>query len=232
MRKPQALVLVLAIFLAFAARLFGTAQAPDELRIDDKTYYIDTNPLAEYLHLHPGALPRSEVISTANWRGYVATWRLADGKLQLEDVRIATRRAMDPDAPEEEKSRSVLTSLFPSGGPQDATWFSGYLIVPTGELVKYVHMGYASTFSSNLIVKVEEGSVTAQRAMDQKAFESFRRDQFERFKRTPGYSEEIKRLREKNDPMTEKEVEEFLFEAATEEYMSRIFDGPSEDGQK
>ncbi|MFM8509872.1 MAG: hypothetical protein ACKOCU_06045, partial [Betaproteobacteria bacterium] len=40
-----------------------------------------------------------------------------------------------------------------------AHWYSGTLRVPQGELLKYRHMGWASTFERDLLIDVEDGVV-------------------------------------------------------------------------
>ena len=58
---------------------------------------------------------------------------------------------------ESEASKSVLKALFGDDASRVATWFTGHLIVPTGEIVNYVHMGYGSTYSSYIVVTVVPG---------------------------------------------------------------------------
>jgi hypothetical protein len=53
-----------------------------------------------------------------------------------------------------------LESLFPGFAQRVfAHWYSGTLRVPQGELLKYRHMGWASTFESDLLIEVEDGIV-------------------------------------------------------------------------
>ena len=89
-------------------------------------------------------------------------------------------------------------------------------------------MGYASTYASYLVITVVDGAAKSQRAMAAVDFEAFRRRQFARFKKTPEYAEEIARLQEHEEPRLEKEFEEFLFEAATGVYVTRIFESSPE----
>lgn len=216
---------VLASSLVLATGLFGSeTQAPDEIRVGDQTYFIATEPLASFLEQHPDALPSSEVVSSYNWRGYIATWRLADDKLLLEDVRMMTIAAADPRAPADTQWRSVLEVLFPKGGPQQATWFSGYLIVPTGTLQENVRLGYKLAYSTYLVARVEKGAVTSQREMDWNAFQVFRGEQFAKFKTTPAFGQLVEHLRSLYPQKTAKEHEDHLFEFGTPHYLYRIGD--------
>ena len=216
---------LLLLLLAVAGSAGATAQAPDILKIGDQTYSIYTNPLQPFLEANPKLLPESEVTSSGLWRGYIATWVVRDGRLFVEDVRVLTKAAMDPDAPESKQYRSVMKELFGNASPRVATWFTGHLIVPKGEVVDYVHMGYASTWSSYLVVTVVKGEIQAQREMNRDQFEELRRAQFAAFKKTPEYARVLEKTMTYDDPMPADEAEQFLFEVMSEEYMSRIFEG-------
>ena len=53
-----------------------------------------------------------------------------------------------------------LETVFP-GYPDRvfAHWYTGTLRVPQGKVLKYVHMGYQSTFESDMLIDVERGVV-------------------------------------------------------------------------
>lgn len=209
----------LLFLLAMAAALpaWATAQAPEVLKFEGNTYSINTNPLEPWLAAHPRALPKSEVISSGLWRGYIGTWAIRDGTLFLEDVRILTS---------DDRDRSVMKEMFPGGAPQPAAWFTGNLIVPTGKLVKYVHMGYGSTYASYMIATVSKGTVRQIRTMNANEFEAFRRAQFEAFKKTPEYRKHLETVRKGESKTSDDFDEQFLFQFASEEYLSRIFPEP------
>jgi hypothetical protein len=133
---------------------------------------------------------------------------------------------MDPDAPEEKRFRSAMEHIFRNNEPKVATWFTGHLIIPTGEIVEYVHMGYGSRYSSYMIATIVKGAVRNVRDMNGEQFDAFRRSQFEAFKKTPEYSEHRNRVKKRDEAMPDDEVEQFLFEVHSEEYTSRIFGKP------
>ncbi|HYK02339.1 MAG TPA: hypothetical protein VE974_11320 [Thermoanaerobaculia bacterium] len=212
--------------LAVATRLGATAQAPDVLKIGAKTYFIHTNPLAPVLAASPGRLPEPEVHSTGLWRGYIATWSVRDKQLFLEDVGVPTRKFMD-DVPESEQLRSAMKALFGEAGPRPATWFTGHLVVPTGEIVDYVHMGYGSTYSSYLVLTIVRGALQNEQAMNREEFERFRRAQYAAYRKTPQYAQSVADAKRGEDRMPDERIEEFLFQFAAEEYLSRVFEPAS-----
>lgn len=83
------------------------------------------------------------VHSTANWRGYVATWRLDDGVLWL--VGLEGDWLLEP------------------GPPIRATWVDDTLRIGHGEVVDYVHAGFMSRWAEEEYLTVEGGVVTGRR---------------------------------------------------------------------
>ena len=73
MRKPAALTILFG-FILIATLSFATGQAGDVLILDGKKYSIFTNPLESWVEKNPNRIPRSNVTSTALWRGYIGGW--------------------------------------------------------------------------------------------------------------------------------------------------------------
>lgn len=53
-----------------------------------------------------------------------------------------------------------------SDGPIFADWFSGVLRIPKGEVLRYAHMGFATIYEQELLVKIEQGVVVATELVD------------------------------------------------------------------
>ena len=212
----------LSIVALSAALIFATAQQGDILLLEGKKYSIYTNPLEPYLSLNPGKLPKAEAYSTANWRGYVATWQVKDNRLMLTDVGIlhsVSNKNNEGDRSTE--MRSVIAEMFPGQKEVLAEWFSGHVIIPNGQLVNYVHMGYASIYEKYILLRVEKGLVARKWESDTEAFMKFRDAQFSAFKKTDEYK---KALAETNkEGGASKQNEEFIREFYSERYMSMIF---------
>jgi hypothetical protein len=204
----RGVVVLLALALS-ASRAGATAQTPDVISVDGKTHDLTVNPLERYLAEHPEKRPSSNTWSSANWRGYVAHWAVADGKLILTDVRIATGK---------DETASVLKDVFQEPPPIVATWFTGHLIIPTGKLVQYVHMGYASEFDRYLVLRIKEGVVTKTTPMDREAFAQFRAAQFAAFKKTETYRKAIA------GDGAAKAPEEFLYQFYSGVYLAAVYD--------
>ena len=227
MRKPAALAILFGLILV-ATFSFATGQAGDILILDGKKYSIFTNPLESWVEKNPNRVPRSNVTSTALWRGYIATFTVKEHGLYLTNIEILN----DDPMKSMRDMRSVMATVFPHQTDVLADWFTGNIIIPEGKEVQYVHMGYASTYEKYIILRVERGVVQRQSNLDTREFVEFREKQFERFKKTEQYRkalEETKKESEKDGPSDPKQDEQFLKEFYSAEYMAMIF---PEESQK
>ena len=226
MRRVFATFLLVAVMF-FPLFVFATAQQGDILLLKGKQYFIYTNPLRAYLEKNPGKLPKSQVISSSNWRGYVATWGVKDDRFVLTDIGILQPVHKPGEAVFSTELRSVMLEMFPGQKEVVADWFTGHVIVPDGKLVNYVHMGYASTYEKYIILTVKNGAVIRNWTADTAAFIRFRDAQFAAYKKTDAYRAALDEITQKEGEekgMSAKQREEFLREFYSETYMSIIFD--------
>jgi hypothetical protein len=60
----------------------------------------------------------------------------------------------------EEAQQRLLGEIFPGAtAPIFAEWFSGEIFLIAGELLQYVHMPYASTYETEIILKIQNGKL-------------------------------------------------------------------------
>jgi hypothetical protein len=62
-----------------------------------------------------------------------------------------------------------LADLFPgkvSDGRVFASWFTGELRIPEGNLLRYVHMGFGSVHEQERFIRVEAGIIISERVID------------------------------------------------------------------
>lgn len=130
-----------------------TAQAHEWLILDGEQMSMaccpalpEGHPRIETVDPLPDARQCGTILSTACWRQYIGTWEIADGRFYLK--KIIGRYHLAGDAP-----------LF-------ADWYSGALIVPRGEQLKYVHMGFESIYEQELRIDILKGIVTGRRVVD------------------------------------------------------------------
>ena len=165
-----------------------TAQTPDRIRFRPRgaTHLLCENPLASFLRDRGLRKTRGGMMSSANWRGYVATWLLYRDRLWLAEVSsrgvIVDRRKIEVDptskieiepegdqpdgpgfAPGPLDGRPFsVDGLFPDEHrppetPVFAEWYSGELRIPEGEMLRYVHGGYGTVHERDRLILIERG---------------------------------------------------------------------------
>lgn len=127
-----------------------TIQAADILSYNGKKTTIATEPLKPYLET------RSDVgfiyKTTALVRGYIGTWEIKNKKLYLVSLVgfIENNEQVD------------LNYLFPNQTEVFASWYSGDIRIPEGELLKKINLGYASVFEKDRFLNIKEGILTSE----------------------------------------------------------------------
>lgn len=129
-----------------------TAQISERLLVEGEQVALLTEPLNEYF-TQGGHNPGFQSTSTALWRGYVGSWEIVADRLYL--IGLSGVLASGEDA--------SMESVFP-GFPDRvfAHWFSGSLRIPKGKLLKYVHMGYSSTYEKDMYLRIRKGVLIGQ----------------------------------------------------------------------
>jgi len=205
----------------------STAQKADRIIIEGIEYPLFTNPMEEYFIKHPNRKPQSTIMSTALWRGYVATFGFSGDRLYLMDLKIEVPAEPDERTGELEVSwNSVKHTVAPDVDTLFIDWFTGILVVPDGELVYYVHMGYGSTYSEYTLLEVKGGTLTGVRRLDHEQYDQFREKQFQEYKKTEGYRQQVDELKadDEGDEWSSEEIDDFL-RSYILEYTSRFLDG-------
>ena len=154
-----------------------TAQTPDRIQFQPRgaTHPLCENPLDQFLRARGLKQARGGSWSSANWRGYVATWLLQKDGLWLTSVSsnglIVDRRQSEAAAEADADSEVAgaldgrpfsVDGLFPddtrpADAPVFADWYSGELRIPEGEMIQYVHGGYGTTYERDRLILIERG---------------------------------------------------------------------------
>lgn len=178
------LTVVLTLFLGL--NVFATAQYPDKIIYNGKEYNLNSNPLESYFEKNPDKRPKAQVMSTALWRGYVATFEVKDNQLFLKEIEIQYRDTTSKES-YNYKWRSVINEVFPDQKEIKIDWLTGLLVIPHGKLVNYVHMGYGSTYKKYILLEFDNGDLKTEKKFDYKEYENFKEKQFQIFKKTEEY---------------------------------------------
>lgn len=212
------IVLIFLLMLFLSIDVFATAQMSDKIIYKGKVYMLHSNPMEAYFEKNPEKQPRGGIVSSALWRGYVATFEVRNDMLYLKDIEIMYRDTIDKEN-FNSKWRSAFKEVVPDGKELAIDWMTGLLVLPQGKIVNYVHMGYASTYENYTVLEVDKGIVKREISFDYKAYDEFRDKQYRAFKMTEEYK------KTKADLMQDGNSEEFIDSFLREyiiKYTSRI----------
>ena len=212
------LLLTIILTLFSGLNVFATAQFPDKINYNGKEYNLNSNPLEVYFEKNPNKRPKSEVRSSALWRGYVATFEIIDNQLFLKDIEIQYRDTTSKGS-NNSNWKSVLNEVFADQKNIQVDWYTGLLVLPQGKVVNYVHMGYGSTYQHYTILELNKGVLTQEKQFKSKAYEKFKEKQFQVFKQTEDYNKMKSDLLQKGN--SEEFIDSFLRSYVTE-YTSKI----------
>ncbi|RYG14341.1 MAG: hypothetical protein EON92_02440 [Burkholderiales bacterium] len=211
-------ILMVCLALAIAPGARATAQASDLLIVEGKEFALNTNPLESQLEKREWKRPEEAVISSANWRGYIATWEIKEDKLFLKD---ATILVSDPKDKDEYVSKSITEDLYPGASEVFADWYTGALIVPDGKMTRYVHMGYGSSFDHYQVFRVQAGKVVEHLSMTGAEFDAYKEQKFAAFRKTDAYAKAAADFRKEAPDLDEAHAVDFIKAYFSETYLSQ-----------
>jgi hypothetical protein len=209
---------MVCLAMALSPVVNATAQASDELIVEGKKFALNTNPLETQLEQKQWKPPKEAVISSANWRGYIATWEIKDDKLFLKE---ATILVSDPKDEHEYLRKPITSDLYPGATEVLADWYTGALIVPDGKMTHYVHMGYGSSFDHYQVFRVRAGAVVEHLSMTGAEFEVYREKKFAAFRKTEAYAKAYADFRKEAADLDEAYAVDFIKSYFAETYLSQ-----------
>jgi len=212
--------ILLMVAVSLSVQSYATAQRPDKIIYQGQEFALHSNPLEAYFGHFPDKRPTGGITSTGLWRGYVATFEVIDGQLFVVDIEVEKVDLTAVDS-YSYKWVSVMDEVFPDQPEVKVDWLTGLLVIPRGELVNYVHMGYAATYSEYTLLEFHNGDLTEEMTFDLEAYERFKEKQFQAFKQTEEYQRLIDEYRQSGYVRDEEFMDGFLREFVIE-YSSQI----------
>ena len=189
--KRTAVLVILALAICWS-RLHATAQEPDRLIFRGEECALFVNPLETFFHENPEKRVKG-CTSTALWRGYVAKFEIRDSILYVKDVEIMGPVVRIVDSTPL-SLQSVFPAIFDSDSAVMADWFSGLLVLPGGEIIDNVHMGYATKFECYILLQISNGVLVKEREVSGDEYMEFKRRQFREYKKSPEYRAQVEEL--------------------------------------
>lgn len=151
-------LIVLIILVASSKFAYPTGQVPDYLVIDSDTFAIFSNPLESYFEEENNR----EISglrgcgSTACWRGYKAFWLLSNDSLFL--TKITSCHSFDWCKDIRDADLGIMFGNEYNSKTVFASWFTGGILIPKGNLIQYVHMGYGSIYEEEETIIFKRGT--------------------------------------------------------------------------
>lgn len=146
--------------LAFSLQVHSTAQYGDILIYKGDTLQLFSNPLENYLETKSRRTINDYELtwtSTACYRGYIATWKIANDSLYL----LRVQKGCQSENPQyfDLKLEFGTDSVF-------AYWYTGKALAPKGKLIHYVHDAYESFYEYEIVLAFENGLLTSKQEFD------------------------------------------------------------------
>ena len=153
-KKPAYMknVLFILIILACSNFAMATEQMPDYLYYENKKLALHTgwghpSPLQTYYSQNNLDYPFA-MLSTANYRGHVAIWKIVDNKLYLKEIKIREELY----TPKEYNISSKADSLNRNNSVF-ADWFSGMITCREKENSYYFYVRYGEVLNIQILSK-------------------------------------------------------------------------------
>jgi hypothetical protein len=96
--------------------------------------------------------------STGNWRGYIGKWQMENDTLYLLEI-------WDDDYEKQADLKQIFGEYYVDGKVM-AFWYTGDLIIPKGDLLSYIHMGFMSRYEKEIVIEIENGIVQNMQEYD------------------------------------------------------------------
>jgi hypothetical protein len=204
--------LALSVFLSILISLnaLATIQTPETIIYQGEAYSLSSFPLDDYFKAYPEKKPSPDQISSDLWRGYRTTFEIQDNRLIIREIQVR-ERIKRKNLKDTTVWTSVIDTIFRTPADRVFTWYSGYLIVQIGRIVKRVHMENSPRYENYLVIGVDKGIVFYERRLNTKQFSAFMDDQYKGFKKTEEYKQLKKKLKDLNKsrktPLSSKQLE-------------------------
>lgn len=201
MKVEKIFIILLLICINFI--LCATEQESDYIKIDDIEHKLFTNPVYELLQFEDFHNKYITVIngikdfsiSSACWRGYIAYFEIKNDLLYLNDIIVHTVSLENIGRPED-RDISIYSKLFDSQKSFFCNFYSGILIIPTGECIKEIYSGYDSMYENYLIIKIRNGQVVQKKEFKYNEFEDRKSEAFKRYKLSEKYKTDFSEAKE------------------------------------
>jgi hypothetical protein len=142
------------------------AQLPDKIMVDGEVLSLYSNPLEQYWA--SGKKRRPDFYASEECkRGYTAFWEIKDERLYLIRIEGAVRKwSWFTSKKTIPCSLKTVASRWKNADRVEATWYTGKMRIPLGEMTRFDDNEYDSRFEKEMIITIENGSVVKVAILD------------------------------------------------------------------
>ena len=173
-----------------------TIQISDGLIYEGQTYAMSNELLRDYFIKFPERQPSTDVVSTALWRGYIATFEIKKDELFVVELDVMTGKELD--------TAPILEKAFPDGTKMD--WYSGLIRIDEfgGYLDKEPRDGIFE------FLEIYQGVLIQKRVMNYEELQRFKEEQYEYFLISDEVEAVYQLFEENNEGITRKRINEII----------------------
>jgi len=216
--QKKIFIIVLSFFLC--SFVLGTPQMPDNIFYKGKKYCLLHNfPMDSYFKKYPEKHPRKDFyISTALKRGYLATFEIKENQLYVKDIESRIQGTkIDEKGKVVPNFKSVMNEVFPNKKLVKINWVTGLFVLPVEKANLNVAYGDYPIYENYIILEIEKGILIREKELTHEEYVTFKKKQFEAFKKTEEYEKLITTFLKKSWTVEEidKNVEYMIIEYST-----------------
>ena len=173
-------ILVLFSTLSFNFQSQATNQIPDKLIFQDKTLAIHHFPLeklfdsSKKLKEKLTAARGNQIPSTANHRGYIASFKILDNQLVISDIELEQQFKQGKLL----RPVSIIEKILPKPKDRYMNWYSGILTGGIDETGSTFHLPniHRTSYKSYLVFKVVKGQVIEMAELNESQYKDTIKD--------------------------------------------------------
>jgi hypothetical protein len=144
-----------------------TAQAPERIILDGRPRELFADPLYRLCKHYRLDLSNPHLYDTGNYRGYVGTWKIVDGRLQLVHLCWNSIKGEEPIS--DQLRQRLLRAASAGKFPLHAHWVNGVFRIALGRRLVYSHHGWSHWFERERVIHLRAGKVERDREVDTRA---------------------------------------------------------------
>ena len=185
-------IYILFCILILTTKVIATQQCCDTIIYNGHSYPTQLNLLEKYFDENPEKKPKIECMSTALWRGYIATFKIKDNRILLKNIIKYVKKKGCVDCSKREW-KSVTKKVFQGKNDVKATWFTGLIVLPY-KFISRTNMAYSDVYERYNIFEIDKGGIKKEKVLNYKKYKTFEEKQFQSYKTTDEYKKLVIKL--------------------------------------